>query len=69
MVGLPAQDQSPFVADVITSASAALCLPVRSAWNDQDVIEVTGFTDPAGAYEAVMITAERAAALDRRGGS
>ncbi len=40
---VPPQDQNPFVADVIASASAALDLPVRSAWNDEDVIEGTGF--------------------------
>jgi hypothetical protein len=28
---------------VIRSASSALSLPVRSAWNDEDVIEGTGF--------------------------
>jgi choline dehydrogenase-like flavoprotein len=40
---VPPQDQNPFVADVIQSASAALGLSVRSAWNDEDVIEGTGF--------------------------
>ena len=40
---VPPQDQNPFVAGVIASASAALGLPVRSSWNDQDVIEGTGF--------------------------
>jgi choline dehydrogenase-like flavoprotein len=40
---VPPQDQNPFVAGVIQSASAALGLPVRSAWNDEDVIEGTGF--------------------------
>ncbi|MEW2491790.1 GMC family oxidoreductase [Streptomyces sp. NPDC048411] len=40
---VPHQDQNPFVADVIRSASSALSLPVRSAWNDEDVIEGTGF--------------------------
>ena len=40
---VPPQDQNPFVAGVITSASAALGLPVRSAWNDEDVVEGTGF--------------------------
>jgi choline dehydrogenase-like flavoprotein len=40
---VPPQDQNPFVADVIQSASAALGLPVRSAWNGEDVIEGTGF--------------------------
>jgi choline dehydrogenase-like flavoprotein len=40
---VPAQDQNPFVADVISSASSALHLPVRSTWNDEDVIEGTGF--------------------------
>jgi hypothetical protein len=40
---VPAQDQNPFVAGVIQSASAALGLPVRSAWNDEDIIEGTGF--------------------------
>jgi choline dehydrogenase-like flavoprotein len=40
---VPPQDQNPFVAGVIKSASAALGLPVRSAWNDEDVIEGTGF--------------------------
>jgi choline dehydrogenase-like flavoprotein len=40
---VPPKDQNPFVADVIASASAALSLPVRSSWNDQDVIEGTGF--------------------------
>jgi choline dehydrogenase-like flavoprotein len=40
---VPPQDQNPFVADVIRSASSALGLPVRSSWNDEDVIEGTGF--------------------------
>ena len=40
---VPPQDQNPFVAGVIESASAALGLPVRSRWNDEDVIEGTGF--------------------------
>jgi choline dehydrogenase-like flavoprotein len=40
---VPPQDQNPFVADVISSASAALGLPVRSTWNDEDVVEGTGF--------------------------
>ena len=40
---VPPQDQNPFVAGVISSASAALGLPVRSTWNDRDVIEGTGF--------------------------
>jgi choline dehydrogenase-like flavoprotein len=40
---VPPQDQNPFVAGVIQSASAALGLPVRSVWNDEDVIEGTGF--------------------------
>ncbi len=40
---VPPQDQNPFVADVIRSAHAALDLPVRSSWNDADVIEGTGF--------------------------
>jgi len=40
---VPPQDQNPFVAGVISSASEALGLPVRSTWNDQDVIEGTGF--------------------------
>jgi choline dehydrogenase-like flavoprotein len=40
---VPQQDRNPFVADVVASASAALGLPVRSTWNDQDVIEGTGF--------------------------
>ena len=40
---VPPQDQNPFVAGVIASASTALGLPVRSAWNDRDVIEGTGF--------------------------
>jgi choline dehydrogenase-like flavoprotein len=40
---VPPQDQNPFVAEVIRSASAALGLPVRSTWNDADVIEGTGF--------------------------
>jgi choline dehydrogenase-like flavoprotein len=40
---VPPQDQNPFVAGVIASASAALGLPVRSSWNDEDVIEGTGF--------------------------
>ena len=40
---VPPQDQNPFVADVIASAHAALDLPVRSSWNDADVIDGTGF--------------------------
>jgi choline dehydrogenase-like flavoprotein len=40
---VPPQDQNPFVAGVISSASTALNLPVRSTWNDEDVIEGTGF--------------------------
>jgi choline dehydrogenase-like flavoprotein len=40
---VPPQDQNPFVAAVIGSANSALGLPVRTAWNDQDVIEGTGF--------------------------
>jgi choline dehydrogenase-like flavoprotein len=40
---VPPADQNPFVAGVIESASSALGLPVRSAWNDEDVIEGTGF--------------------------
>jgi choline dehydrogenase-like flavoprotein len=40
---VPPQDQNPFVAGVISSASSALGLPVRSSWNDEDVIEGTGF--------------------------
>jgi choline dehydrogenase-like flavoprotein len=40
---VPPQDQNPFVAEVIRSAHAALGLPVRSTWNDEDVIEGTGF--------------------------
>jgi choline dehydrogenase-like flavoprotein len=32
---VPPQDQNPFVADVIQSASAALRLPLRTAWNDE----------------------------------
>jgi choline dehydrogenase-like flavoprotein len=40
---VPPQDQNPFVAGVIRSASAALSLPVRTSWNDEDVIEGTGF--------------------------
>jgi choline dehydrogenase-like flavoprotein len=40
---VPPQDQNPFVAGVIASASSALGLPVRSGWNDEDVIEGTGF--------------------------
>jgi len=40
---VPPQDQNPFVAGVISSASSALGLPVRSAWNDEDVIDGTGF--------------------------
>jgi choline dehydrogenase-like flavoprotein len=35
---VPPQDQNPFVAGVIASASSALGLPVRSAWNDEDVV-------------------------------
>jgi choline dehydrogenase-like flavoprotein len=40
---VPPQDQNPFVAGVISAASSALGLPVRSSWNDEDVIEGTGF--------------------------
>jgi choline dehydrogenase-like flavoprotein len=40
---VPPEDQNPFVADVITAASSALGLPVRTQWNDEDVIEGTGF--------------------------
>jgi choline dehydrogenase-like flavoprotein len=40
---VPPQDQNPFVVGVITSASSALNLPVRSTWNDEDIIEGTGF--------------------------
>jgi choline dehydrogenase-like flavoprotein len=40
---VPPHDQNPFVADVISSASSALQLPVRSSWNDEDVVEGTGF--------------------------
>jgi choline dehydrogenase-like flavoprotein len=40
---VPVQDQNPFVASVISSASSALRLPVRSRWNDDDIIEGTGF--------------------------
>jgi choline dehydrogenase-like flavoprotein len=40
---VPARDQNPFVAGVITSASSALGLPARSEWNSDDVIEGTGF--------------------------
>jgi choline dehydrogenase-like flavoprotein len=40
---VPPQDQNPFVAGVVSSASSALNLPVRSTWNDEDVIEGTGF--------------------------
>ena len=40
---VPPQDQNPFVAGVISSASSALGLPVRSAWNHEDVIDGTGF--------------------------
>ncbi len=38
-----AGDQNPFVAGVVSAAHAALNLPVRSTWNDEDVIEGTGF--------------------------
>lgn len=31
---VPQQDQNPFVADVVASASAALGVPVQDAWND-----------------------------------
>jgi choline dehydrogenase-like flavoprotein len=40
---VPPADQNPFVAGVVSSASSALGLPVRTTWNDQDVIEGTGF--------------------------
>jgi choline dehydrogenase-like flavoprotein len=40
---VPPQDQNPFVAGVVSAAHSALNLPVRSAWNDEDVIEGTGF--------------------------
>jgi choline dehydrogenase-like flavoprotein len=40
---VPPQDQNPFVAGVVSAAHAALNLPVRSTWNDEDVIEGTGF--------------------------
>ena len=40
---VPAQDQNPFVADVVSAASSALGLPARSRWNDDDVVEGTGF--------------------------
>lgn len=40
---VPPADQNPFVAGVIRAASSALQLPVRSTWNDEDVIEGTGF--------------------------
>lgn len=40
---VPTQDQNPFVASVISSASSALRLPVRSRWNNDDIIEGTGF--------------------------
>ena len=40
---VPPPDQNPFVAGVIRSASSALGLPVRSTWNDEDIIEGTGF--------------------------
>ena len=40
---VPAQDQNPFLADVVASASSALGLPVRSRWNDDDIVEGTGF--------------------------
>jgi len=40
---VPPQDQNPFVAGVIQSASAGLGLPIRSAWNGDDIIEGTGF--------------------------
>jgi len=40
---VPPPDQNPFIAGVISSASAALGLPVRTSWNDEDVIEGTGF--------------------------
>src|SRR6202046_5670008 len=39
----PPQDQHPLVAGVTSSASGALGLPVRSTWNDNDVIDGTGF--------------------------
>jgi choline dehydrogenase-like flavoprotein len=40
---VPPQDQNPFVAGIVSAAHAALNLPVRSTWNDEDVIEGTGF--------------------------
>jgi choline dehydrogenase-like flavoprotein len=40
---VPPQDQNPFVAGVVSSASSALNLPVRSTWNDEDVTEGAGF--------------------------
>lgn len=40
---VPPQDQNPFIAGVIGAASSALGLPVRTTWNDEDVIEGTGF--------------------------
>jgi choline dehydrogenase-like flavoprotein len=40
---VPPQDQNPFVDGVISAASSALGLPVRTSWNDADVIEGTGF--------------------------
>lgn len=40
---VPPQDQNPFVAGVVSAAHSALNLPVRSTWNDEDVIEGTGF--------------------------
>src|ERR1700759_530773 len=39
----PPQDQTPFVAGVVSAAHASLDLPLRSTWNDEDVIEGTGF--------------------------
>ncbi len=40
---VPPQDQNPFVAGVVSAAHSALNLPVRSTWNDEDVVEGTGF--------------------------
>jgi choline dehydrogenase-like flavoprotein len=40
---VPPQDQNPFVAGVVSAAHSALNLPLRSTWNDEDVIEGTGF--------------------------
>jgi choline dehydrogenase-like flavoprotein len=40
---VPPRDQNPFVAGVVSAAHSALNLPVRSTWNDEDVIEGTGF--------------------------